>query len=167
MPRLATFVRREPLLVTGFVVTLIKCVEFAMDSTALFFNDSGAFIVNALGVGLMAERSYVYGWLIRVFAVPFHSLRAIVAMQAVMGGLTAWLLVYVLIRFFRVRAWIAILAGLAFSLDPVQVLYEHMVRTATSRLFAADQLPPGGTPLPRVAFDSVARDSLGFSAPHL
>jgi hypothetical protein len=57
-------------------------------------------------------------------------------MQVVMGGLSAWLLTFALVRFFRVRAWIAILAGLVFALDPVQVIYEHMVMAETATMLA-------------------------------
>ena len=97
---------------------IVKSFQFAIDSTPLFYNDSGAFIVNALGLGFIPERSYVYGGLIRVFALPFHSLPAIVGMQTLMGGLTAWLLALILVRFLRVRAGISVGDGTDFRFRP-------------------------------------------------
>jgi hypothetical protein len=124
------------LLASAVLLALIKSIQFAVDSQALFYYDSGAFILNGLGLNFISFRSYVYGYAIRAFAVPFHSLRAIVAMQVVMGAVTAWLLIFALIRFLRVRPWIALAAGLAFAFDPVQIVHEHMVMAETSALLA-------------------------------
>src|SRR3984957_12475704 len=134
MPGIVAGIRRAPLVTLAILLAGVKSIQFAIDSTALFYYDSGAFILNALGLAFIPERSYVYGWLIRIFAVPFHSLRAIVAMQVVMGGITAWLLGFVLLRFLKVRAWIAILAALAFAFDPVQIVHEHLVMAETAAL---------------------------------
>src|SRR5450755_1464578 len=136
MPGISTVIRRAPLLTLAVLLAVVKSIEFAIDSTALFYFDSGAFILNAMGLAFIPERSYVYGYLIRIFALPFHSLRAIVAMQVVMGGFTAWLLGFALIRFLKIRPWIAILAALAFAFDPVQIVHERLVLTETTALFA-------------------------------
>lgn len=137
MASLSTLIQRKPLVATALIVALIKSLQLAIDSTALFYFDSAAYIFNALGIGFVPHRSYLYGWLIRIFALPFHSLRAIVAMQVAMGCLTAWLLAYVLIRFFKTWEWIAIGAALIFALDPVQVVHEHMVMAETVALLVA------------------------------
>lgn len=126
--------QRAPLLTAALLLLFVKSVQFAIDSQLLFWYDSGAFVFNGLGVSFLPERSYAYGGLICAVAVPLHSLRAIVAMQIIMGGLTAWLLTFALIRFLGVRAWIAILAGLVFAFGPEQVLYEHMVMAETTAL---------------------------------
>jgi hypothetical protein len=127
---------REAFATAALLLVVIKSIQFAIDSQALFYYDSGAFILNGLGLAFIPQRSFVYGSLIRAFAVPFHSLRAIVAMQVIMGGLTAWLLTFALVRFLHVRAWIAILAALVFACDPVQIVHEHMVMSETSALLA-------------------------------
>jgi hypothetical protein len=127
---------RAPLLTAALLIALIKAIEFAIDSQTLLWFDSRGFILNAVGLRFSGYRSYVYGGLIRAFAVSFHSFRAIVAMQVIMGGLSAWLLTYALVRFLRVRVWIAILAGLVFALDPVQIVYEHMVMAETATMLA-------------------------------
>jgi hypothetical protein len=124
----------KPLLAAALLLALVKCIQFAIDSQVLFYDDSGAFLLNALGYAFIPERSFVYSALIRVFSVSTHSLRAIVAMQVVMGGITAWLLVYVLLRFFSVRPWIAILTGIAFAFDPVQIVHERLILTETTAM---------------------------------
>jgi len=128
--------RRQALLMAALLLALVKCVEFAADSQALFFHDSGAFFLNGLRLAFVSFRSWTYGDLICAFALPFHSLRAIVALQMFLGGLTAWLLTFALVRFLGIRPWIGILAGLAFAIDPVQVLYEHMVMTEATAVLA-------------------------------
>ena len=129
-------IRRAPLRTAAFLLLLVKSIQFAIDSQAVFESDSGAFILNAIGGAFIPHRSYVYGFLLRVFAVPFHSLRAIVAMQMILGGISAWLLTFALVRFFSVRPWIAILTGLVFAFDPVQVVFEHLVMTECATMFA-------------------------------
>jgi hypothetical protein len=128
--------KRRALLALALVLALVKSFQFAMDSQALFLPDSGAFIRNGLRLDFVSFRSYVYGDLIRVFALPFHSLRAIVAMQVVMGGLSAWLLAFALVQFFAVRTWIAILAAMVFAFDPVQILHERLVMAETAAMLA-------------------------------
>src|SRR5579872_1293774 len=136
MTTLVAAIRKSPLMALAIVLAAVKSVQFALDSTVLFYYDSGAFIMNALGLGFAPERSYVYSCLIRIFAVPFHSLTAIVAMQVVMGAVTAMLLAFALSRFLHVRTGIAVLASLVFAFDPVQMVQERMVMTETAALLA-------------------------------
>lgn len=136
MPRFPPPIRRWPLLTVALLLLIVKAVQFAFDSTPLFFNDSGAFVLNALGWEFFPERSYVYSGLLRVCVLPFHSLREIVAIQMLIGAATAWLLVSILIRFLQVRASIAIAAALIFAFDPLQVVNEHLVLTEATALLA-------------------------------
>lgn len=128
--------RSDPLVLAALVIVFVKFAEFAIDSQVLFYSDSAAFLRNALGMEFLPTRSYVYGWLMRFLAFPFGGGRAVVGMQVVMGGLTAWLLAFLLIRFLRVRPWISVAAALLFAVDPVQVVHEHMIMAETAALFA-------------------------------
>src|SRR5215831_8192184 len=96
---------RKPLLLTALLLAFVKSMQLAIDPMALFYFDSGAMILNALGMAFLPERSYLYGWLLRFFALPFHSLHAVVAMQMVIGGLVAWMLAFILIKFLKTRTW--------------------------------------------------------------
>ena len=128
--------RQSPLLATALLLVVFKSIQFAVDSQVLFYNDSGAFLLNALGFAFIPERSYVYGWLIRAFAVTSHSLRAIVTMQVLMGGFAAWLLAFALMRYLRVRWWIATLAACLFAFDPMQIVQEHLILAETTAMLA-------------------------------
>ncbi len=129
--------RRHPLIVIALFIGVVQTIQFVVDPQALFFPDSGAFMVNAMGTGFVSFRSYVYGWMIRAFVLPFHSLPALVIMHLVMGGLTAWLLAFALLRYVRVRAWIALLAAVIFTIDPVQVFHERMMMAEAFAILAA------------------------------
>ncbi|MBV8898109.1 MAG: hypothetical protein JO051_16460 [Acidobacteriaceae bacterium] len=129
--------QRRTLLIAAALVGLIKMIEFLLDRQVLFDFDSGGFIMNGLGTGFFSFRSYTYGGLIRLVALPFHTLTPVVALQTAMGGLTAWLLAYALLRNLCVRPWIAIAAAVAFALDPVQILHEHYILSETATLLAA------------------------------
>lgn len=122
---------KKPLIAAAMLLIIVKAVEFAIDSQILFFYDSGAFIQNGMGLAVITPRSLSYGFLIRILAVPFHSLPVLVAIQMIMGAMSAWLVAFAAIRFFEVRPWIAIVAALIFAIDPVQVVYEHMVMAET------------------------------------
>ncbi|MBZ5604835.1 MAG: hypothetical protein LAO79_21265, partial [Acidobacteriia bacterium] len=127
--------RRAPLATLACLLVLVKAIQYAIDSTAIFYFDSGAFILNALGALFHPTRSYFWGYLMRAVALPFHSLRAIVATQVAMGAVTAWLLGFMLLRFLRVRPTVAVLAALVFSIDPLQVVHERLVMAECAALF--------------------------------
>ncbi|HEY3840391.1 MAG TPA: hypothetical protein VGL72_27655 [Bryobacteraceae bacterium] len=137
MTAISALIQRKPLLWTALFLVLVKSIQLAIDSKALFYFDSGAYLINALGVAFVAERSYLYGWLIRFVALPFHSLRAIVVMQVAIGALTAWLLALVLTRYLKTREWIAIAAALVFAFDPVQIVHEHLILSENTTLLVA------------------------------
>lgn len=128
--------QRSPLVTAPCAIALIKSIEFLIDSQALFYDDSGSFLLNALTYAFVPERSYVYGWLIRVFALPLHSLRAIVATQMVMGAITCWLLALVLVRYLKICPWMAMLAACVMAIDPTQVVHEHLIMTESMAIFA-------------------------------
>lgn len=125
---------RAALIWAAILIASVKLVEFAIDSQVLFHSDSAAYIQNALGVAFIPFRSYVYAWLIRLVALPFHSPRVLVVVQCLMGGITAWLLCYSLLKFFGVRLWLAIACALGLALDPVQVMYERLVLSESTAL---------------------------------
>jgi hypothetical protein len=61
-----------------------------------------------------------------------------------MGGVTAWLLGFTLVRLLNVRPAIALTAALAFAFDLVQIVHEHLILTeATALLVMAGFLITG------------------------
>ncbi len=121
----------------ALLVFASKALQLVLDRRPLLFPDSGSFITNALKLEFRPERSYVYSWLIRGLCLPFGSLTPLVAVQALLGGLVAWLLALVLIRYLKVRWQIAAAAAFAFAWDPTQVAGEHLVMTEAAAGFVA------------------------------
>jgi len=128
-------VLRRPLGSLALLLVVIKSLQFAADSMPLFFFDSGAFILNGLGLAFIPERSYLYGYLLCRVSVPFGSLKPLVIAQVLLGGTTAWLLAFLLVRWFRVRTGIAALAALIFAFDPAQIVHERLVMAENLALF--------------------------------
>lgn len=128
--------QRSALLFAGVLIAAIKIIEYALDPHLLFDWDSGDYIRNGLATANLSYRSFVYSGLIPLFGLPTHSLSPMVAVQTVMGGVTAFLLAYASIKFLAVRPWIGILAGVAFALDPVQVFHERYILSETTTLLA-------------------------------
>ena len=130
------FETRQALILAALLIAILKCLEVAIDSQVLLHYDSGTYIRNGLGLEFNPTRCYVYGDLVSLIALPFHSLRAVIAAQAAMGGSTACLLAYALIRFLCVRYWLAIGAGILFALDPVQISLEHFILPEAAAMLA-------------------------------
>jgi len=128
--------QRSALLFAAALIAAIKIFEYTLDPDLLLDWDSGDYIRNGLATGYLSYRSSVYSGLIPLFGLPTHSLSPMVAVQNVMGGLTAFLLAYALIKFLAVRPWIGILAGVAFALDPVQLFHEHYILSETTTVLA-------------------------------
>lgn len=99
-----------------------------------FFGDSASYIWTALSGWLPPDRSFVYGYFIRLVAVSTSSLLSLVFVQVFLTGLAAIALAHLLIRYFRVRSWLAFTVALLTSLEPLQLLYERYVMTETLAL---------------------------------
>lgn len=113
-----------------------KAIQFAIDSQPLLFVDSTSFVLNALGA-LIPERSYVYGWVVALLALPFRSFQLLVASQMAAGAATAGILGYILVRYCGVRYSIALTAALLLAWDPTQIVHEHLVMTEAGAALVA------------------------------
>ncbi len=113
-----------------------KVLQLAIDSQPLLFVDSPSFVLNALGA-LIPERSYVYGWVVALLALPFRSFQLLVASQMAAGAATAGILGYIMVRYCGVRYSIALTAALLLAWDPTQIVHEHLVMTEAGAALAA------------------------------
>ena len=106
----------------------VKLLLLLVDPNPRFFLwDSVTYLQGALGGALPRDRSFLYSFLIHAFAVPAHSLHALVIAQTIAGALTA-LLVYAMLRSGLQRAQRVALAGaLLIAIAPSQLFYEHML----------------------------------------
>jgi len=89
--------------------------------------DSAAFIGTALTKWFPPYRSWTYGFFIRWFSLPLHSLLPLVVEQTLAGIVTCVALGFCLRRYFGVSAGIAAGFMIVCAMDPLQLLYEREV----------------------------------------
>lgn len=107
---------------------LIKVLLLLADHEPNFFmGDSVAFIGTALTKWFPPQRSWTYGFFIRWFCLPFHSLAPLLIAQALAGFGICVTLGSCLRRFFGVSQGVAAAMMVACALDPLQAIYERMV----------------------------------------
>lgn len=111
----------------GAIVAL-KLALLLLDSMPRFFLwDSVTYLQGALGGPLPRDRSFLYSFLIRLFAVSTHSLYALVIAQTAAGATSAWLVYAMLRRSLEASHRAALIAALLVALAPSQLFYEHML----------------------------------------
>lgn len=119
----------------GFVF-LIKGAFFCLDPLPMFFlGDSMSYIATALKGWIPPDRSFTYGFIIRLVAVYTNSLTLLVLFQVILSALAALIATYSLERFFCVRKKLAFTMGILCAVGPLQLLYERYVLTETVALF--------------------------------
>src|SRR5205807_8766 len=82
------------------------------------------------------DRSFLYGWLIRLFALSTHSLLSLLVAQTLAGAASALLCAFILRRFFAARPAIAALFAILCAIEPLQLLFERYVMTESFSLLA-------------------------------
>lgn len=120
-----------------FLILLLttQSVLLWMDHHPMFFlGDSASYIWTAISGWLPSDRSFVYGYFIRLVAVPAHSLVSLVIVQTVLLAGVSIVMAYLLVRYFRVHLWIAFVAAFLTSLEPLQLLFTRYVMTETLAL---------------------------------
>lgn len=100
----------------------------------VFLGDSASYISTALFGWLPSDRSFIYGYFIRLVAVSTQSLLSLVIVQVLLTCLAAIVMDHLLIRYFQVRPWIAFTVALLTTLEPLQLLFERYVMTETLAL---------------------------------
>ncbi|MBU1565820.1 MAG: hypothetical protein KJ630_09360 [Proteobacteria bacterium] len=114
----------------------IQSVLLSMDHHPMFFlGDSKSYIWTAISGWLPPDRSFVYGYFIRLVAVYTQSLVSLVIVQVALLVAASSVMAHLLVRYFRVRLWIAFAVALLTSLEPLQLLFTRYVMTETLALF--------------------------------
>jgi hypothetical protein len=118
------------------LVFLVKFLLFAADpQPGLFLGDSLCYLATALEGWAPPDRSFTYGYVIRLTAVLGNSLTSLVAFQVLASAATAVLLVYTLEKYFAVNSITALVFGILCAIEPIQLLYERFVMTECLSLF--------------------------------
>jgi hypothetical protein len=107
-----------------------------LDHRPMFFlGDSASYIWTAVSGWKPPDRSFVYGYFIRLVALSTQSLLSLVIVQVVLLAAASVVMAHLLIRYFRVRPWIACGAALLTAVEPLQLLFVRYVMTETLALF--------------------------------
>ncbi len=115
-----TAMDRRDLLLLPLLLTL-EALLLGLDGELRFFlGDSEAFLLTAVTDVANTHRSYLYSYLIRLVGANW-----LVALQALAGGLSAFLLALTLRAGFGSRRAVAWGAALLLALAPLQLLYER------------------------------------------
>lgn len=124
----------------SFFAALLMILQAAllwMDHHPMFFlGDSASYIWTALSGWLPTDRSFFYGYFIRLVSVTTGSLTTLVIAQVMLLCVASAVMAHLLIRYFRVRPWIAFAAALLTSVEPGQALYARYALTETLALSA-------------------------------
>ncbi len=121
------------------LLAVILAVNFGIylldPSPKFMLGDSASYLATALTRWIPEDRSFTYGFLLRLLAVRTHSLMPVVLFQTAIGSIAAWILSFCLIRYFRVRFWVAGLWGLACTIEPLQLISNRFVLTEAVSTF--------------------------------
>lgn len=118
------------------VVFSIKFLVFVLDPMPqFFFGDSECYVCSALLDWIPPDRSFTYGYLIKLTAIQTGSFTSLVAIQIFTSALSAVLLAHGLIKYFAVTPGVAYAMGIFCAIEPIQLLYERYVMTETISLF--------------------------------
>ncbi len=126
------------LLCLSLLAFLLKTLVLIIDpNPQLFLGDSASYIATALKGWIPPDRSYLYGFLIRWISLWTGSLFSLVLLQMVASAISAGLLGWNLRRFLEIPPTLAALITAAYSLDPLQLMYERFVMAEAFSLLAA------------------------------
>lgn len=120
-----------PLLVVAIALALKGLFLFIDAHPMLYLGDSASYLRTALTGWIPGDRSFTYGFFLRLAAVWPQSLGSLVILQTLAGVVSSLGLAFILNRFFKVRSWlILVFVGLS-AVDPAQLLFERHVMTET------------------------------------
>lgn len=118
------------------LVVSLKFFLLALDPLPkIFIGDSACYIATAIVGWIPDDRSYFYGFVIRLVALWTESLTPLLLLQSFISALTALLLAYTCRTLFDLSARGSYIIGLICTLDPFQLVWERYVMTETISLF--------------------------------
>jgi hypothetical protein len=120
----------------SLTIITLKYIGFLVDPLPMFITDSASYLNTALKGIIPLERSFVYGFIIKLIAVPAHSLAPLILLQVFLSGVNAIFVVYALRHFFLVSPAVSLACGILCAIEPLQLMYERYVLTETVSLFS-------------------------------
>lgn len=119
---------RNRLLYFGFIFAATAITWIFDHEPKFYFGDSGSYINTAVYDYIPPDRSFVYGFLIHLFSLPFHSLKPLLLIQA-LAGLISCIGLFVCLKQFNVSDTISFLICLLFSVEPMHMMWQRFVLT--------------------------------------
>jgi hypothetical protein len=118
------------------LILALKLCLLAFDPLPKFYmGDSGSYLWTALTGWIPGDRSYLYGYVIRLVALSTESLTPLLLLQSFISALTAIVLAQTCRSLFGLSARGSYLIGFICALDPFQLVWERYVMTETISLF--------------------------------
>ncbi len=122
--------------VFGLLVLSLKGMLLFLDPIPkLFLGDSGWYLLTAAQGVIPADRSFTYGYVIRLVTLWSDTLTPLLCLQTALSAASAILLAYGLHTYCTVATPVAFGSGLLCALEPLQLLYERYVIAETLSLF--------------------------------
>jgi hypothetical protein len=116
-------------------VLAVKLIIFLIDPTVMFFiNDSSIYIKTAVSSYIPADRSFLYGFLIRWLTYSSQCLTSLIFFQVLCSAASCVLAGYILNSCLSVTPAISTVFSLLCAAAPLQLLYERYVMTETISL---------------------------------
>ncbi len=131
---------RSICLATAAVLALPVALYFVDPIPRYFIGDSTTYLQTSFFGTVPAQRSFVYGFLVRAFTRPTGSIDALILGQVLASTLTLGLVLHRLCR--RIPVTVALGLGVAIAIEPIRLLMQRYVMTEAfgSLLFAASLL---------------------------
>lgn len=115
---------------------LVKAIAFALDPYPAFhFGDSGAYLATALIGWIPPDRSFTYGFILRVLTAGTHSLVAVVVVQSILSAVASAILGTLLLRVFASSFSVALCFTIVSAIEPLQLMEERFVMTEALATF--------------------------------
>lgn len=131
--------RQENWVHLGCLLTALLALKlgiYLLDPRPKFLlGDSASYLYTALTGWIPEDRSFTYGFLLRVLAVWPHSFTPLMLFQTCISGIAAWIVSLSLIRYFNARFWVAALCGFLCAIEPLQLISERFVLTEAVSTF--------------------------------
>jgi hypothetical protein len=122
----------------GLLIALlaVKFTLYLLDPRPKFLlGDSASYLYTAMSGWIPEDRSFTYGFLLRVLALWPHSFTPVVLFQACISGIAAWIVSLSLVRYFKAGFWIAALCGFLCAIEPLQLISERFILTEAVSTF--------------------------------
>jgi hypothetical protein len=111
------------------LISAVTCLTWIFDHQPKFyFGDSGSYLLTAIYGYIPPDRSFVYGFLIHIFSLPFHSLKPLLLLQA-FAGLLSCIGLFVSLKQFNISDATCFLICFLFSVEPMHMMFQRFVLT--------------------------------------